>query len=637
MQKKQLTPSSIIFAIGAIIILVATFWLQVRYLMWGDWDYDEGFYLLVAHLIDKGFAPYREISMSEPPMMVWSVDLPLQLFGSVWGMRFAMVCFTLIGVAATIWLGRMLDSPATALIAGALLAFNYSFFVSGRGVDAGVSSTSLALLAMGLALYYRTSDKKLWLLLSAIAMAASFLIKIYMAVAVLMIALTLIFHPFPKNPNRNVWASIWQERKRLLSDYLIWSATLFFCIFTIYVAYGFSDLLEQTVLFHLQKSAAYPYNLGFNLAKVGGVFVKQPLLSLLGGYGLLLSIYRFKKNGWFFLSWTLLTLIFLMIFNPLRGKHLIMLYPLVAILAGSALNHTFSFWYSQPKTATPIKWALRIAAPILLIFLLVEIVTPFQRLAKPVKPFIGDDQQPIVAALQQFTSPNDCIVTDDPYLAIAADRMPPPWLSNLSYARFESGSLDTQDLIEITNQYGCQAIVPTFARLKSRRDFYDLAKAHYLRVWVVNGAEIMLGKPLTQANPTIPLYANFSNQVELIGADWVESNSDESRQAHISLYWRKLEQPFTQNYKIFVQLRDATGQTLINADHEAFGGLVPTQSWRIDTITKDTNRLLISENVEPGRYALYIGLYDPATLERLPIINDHSAENAAIIPDIVIQ
>jgi hypothetical protein len=123
----------------------------------------------------------------------------------------------------------------------------------------------------------------------------------------------------------------------------------------------------------------------------------------------------------------------------------------------------------------------------------------------------------------------------------------------------------------------------------------------------------------------------------LIGLDWVESHSDQSRQAHVSLYWRKLEEPFIQNYKIFIQLRDASGQTLSGADHEVFNGLVPTQSWRVDTITKDTNRLPIPENVRPGRYALYVGLYDSATLERLPIIHDNSGENAAIIPDIVIQ
>src|SRR5262245_28653371 len=55
--------------VGAILILWLVFWLRLQNLMVSNWDYDQGFYLLVAHLMDRGFAPYREIHMSEPPGM----------------------------------------------------------------------------------------------------------------------------------------------------------------------------------------------------------------------------------------------------------------------------------------------------------------------------------------------------------------------------------------------------------------------------------------------------------------------------------------------------------------------------------------------------------------------------------------
>jgi hypothetical protein len=60
------------------------------------------------------------------------------------------------------------------------------------------------------------------------------------------------------------------------------------------------------------------------------------------------------------------------------------------------------------------------------------------------------------------------------------------------------------------------------------------------------------------------------------------------------------------------------------------------QLWRVNTIFKDTNRLDWPAELGPGPYTFYVGLYDPATLERLPIEGDTSGENAAIIPGITV-
>src|SRR5688572_3314578 len=53
-----------------ILILWLVFWLRLQNLMVSEWGYDQGYYLLVAHLMDRGFAPYREIHMDQPPGMV---------------------------------------------------------------------------------------------------------------------------------------------------------------------------------------------------------------------------------------------------------------------------------------------------------------------------------------------------------------------------------------------------------------------------------------------------------------------------------------------------------------------------------------------------------------------------------------
>lgn len=612
------------FACAVIVILSTTFWLRTQYLLWSDWGYDQGFYLLVAHLMAKGFAPYQQIHMSEPPLMVWSVDLPLQWFGSLWGMRFAMVGFTLVGMAALIRMGQLLDGRLTGLIAGGLLVFDTYFF--GTGVDPGLPSVSLALVSIVMALEYRASKNLTWLLLSGVLLAGSFLLKLYMVVAIPVIGLIIYLTHLDRYQS---WS---QLKAPFLKDTLIWAGTVSLCMLMVYTIYGLPTLLTQTVLFHLYKSAAYVYDIKFNAAVLWKFIADRGFIWIIALYALGRGVTQPKKFGWIMFGWLFFSLIFLLLFNPLRVKHLILLVPFGALLAGLALSHLITFAQNPNHS---VNWLVRSVGIVLFISLLTYQAVTFIQLNKRVKPVVSEGKQPIVEMLRQFTAPTDCIITDDPYIAIDSDRMPPPWLSNLSYARFESNSLAEQDLFEITNNHNCQVVVPTFDRLKnSNRTYYDWTKGEYLRTWVVDGKEIMLAKPLTQVTPTIPLYAEFQNQVTLLGIDWIKSEKFVDNQRYISLYWQTL-QPFDRNYKIFVQLRNTQGQTVASADHEAFNGLVPTKVWPVDSIIKETNTIIIPDDIAPGQYSLYVGLYDPTTLERLPIVNDTSGENAAVIANVI--
>jgi 4-amino-4-deoxy-L-arabinose transferase-like glycosyltransferase len=619
MFKPNYKPKQLLFW-GAIITLAATFALQLKFLLWGQWTYDEGFYFLVVRLMDKGYMPYHELHMSEQPLMAWSAYAAHWLWNSIWGMRFLMVGYALISVAALIAIGRVLNGPLAGLLAGLLLVAHYEFFYDSRLVNPETTSTALALVAIALLLRYCTSGKRYLLILSALALAGSFLFKLFMVIALPLAALILAFYP----------AGL-KEKKRIATDYAIWFGLMVVIVLIAWMMVGLSGLIEQSVLFYLNRNVAYAYNLPANLKTIWNLLSPWPILSLLALVGLGVAVYQFKSWGWLVLSWTLLTFLFLLTFTPLRSKHLSMLMPLVALLPALGLSQLITWWLRQTETLP--KWGGAIIFILLAIALTREMATPFNRLVKPVKPLLEGSPQIVAQGLAEYTAPNDCLITDDPYLAYVSGRLPPPWLSNVSYARFESGSLTLAELQDITTQSGCQVAAPLFDRLKNGLPgYYEWLKLNYLRIWVVEGANIMLGKPLTQASPAIPAYANFNNLVELIGLDWIE---DESGQRYLTLYWRG-QQRADQSYKIFVHVRNEAGQTIANADHEVYGGLLPTQLWPINGgILKDT--IALHSDIPPGRYTLYIGLYQPQTLERLPIINDASGENAAIAPGIVVD
>ena len=85
----------------------------------------------------------------------------------------------------------------------------------------------------------------------------------------------------------------------------------------------------------------------------------------------------------------------------------------------------------------------------------------------------------------------------------------------------------------------------------------------------------------------------------------------------IALTWHLVEQvhrPWT----VFLHLVDQEGRIVAQHDAQPLAGRVPTDAWVPGDWFRDEHRLLL-RNVAPGTYHLRIGLFDPATTERLGV------------------
>jgi hypothetical protein len=79
-------------------------------------------------------------------------------------------------------------------------------------------------------------------------------------------------------------------------------------------------------------------------------------------------------------------------------------------------------------------------------------------------------------------------------------------------------------------------------------------------------------------------------------------------------------------YKVFVHLVNGAGQLVAQRDGEPAGGLRPTNTWSPgDTIT-DRVGLYLPPGTPPGDYELLVGMYEPSTLERLPVLDAKGQE-----------
>ncbi len=120
----------------------------------------------------------------------------------------------------------------------------------------------------------------------------------------------------------------------------------------------------------------------------------------------------------------------------------------------------------------------------------------------------------------------------------------------------------------------------------------------------VKGRPHYFGAP----SPSFKADARFGAVAQLVGYDF--SNR------RIVLYWRASASTET-SYKIFLHLIDSGGKLIAQRDQIPGVGAFPTTSWVAGEYLVDVYDI----DAPPGEYTIRVGMYDPATNLRLPVLD----------------
>ena len=152
------------------------------------------------------------------------------------------------------------------------------------------------------------------------------------------------------------------------------------------------------------------------------------------------------------------------------------------------------------------------------------------------------------------------------------------------------------------------------------------------------GVFVFLSRPYPQPVPTEPsvmVNANFDDLIELGGYSLDLGAIAPDGTVQLGLYWRPGTSQLVKAYKVFVQLRNEEGQMAAQADHYIFENLLTASTLAQMTAQgewlRDTADLPLPQGLTSGTYRLLVGLYDPDTFERVPLVADQSGENAVIL------
>jgi hypothetical protein len=148
-----------------------------------------------------------------------------------------------------------------------------------------------------------------------------------------------------------------------------------------------------------------------------------------------------------------------------------------------------------------------------------------------------------------------------------------------------------------------------------------------LRQWMPSGmAGSAPAGATSAADEAVPLALDFEDGVHLIGYDLSAEQLAAGETLYLTLYWRARE-PVSQRYKVFTHLlgevyhAESGGFVWAQQDNEPANGARPTSTWRSGEVIADAYALLVDPGAPAGSYTIEIGMYDPATLARLAVLD----------------
>ena len=154
----------------------------------------------------------------------------------------------------------------------------------------------------------------------------------------------------------------------------------------------------------------------------------------------------------------------------------------------------------------------------------------------------------------------------------------------------------------------------------------QLLRRNAAPVWAEDGVTVFRAEGLQYDLPTapdVPLNAQLADTLRLTGYSRELSPAG----LRLVLFWDVLSS-LPGDYTTFVHLRNSAGQTVAQLDAQPLAGDYPTSRWQPGETVIDELLLPLPSDLPPNNYRLLLGMYRWDTLERLPVQNDTSDENA---------
>ena len=127
-----------------------------------------------------------------------------------------------------------------------------------------------------------------------------------------------------------------------------------------------------------------------------------------------------------------------------------------------------------------------------------------------------------------------------------------------------------------------------------------------------------MSRPRLWAAPPIAhrLQAELGDVARLLGYALDRAEAKAGERLRLTLYWEALGTPQV-SYTVFTHVIDGEGRVWGQQDNAPQQGQAPTTGWLPGEVVVDEYTMPVPAQTPPGSYTIEVGMYDPATGQRL--------------------
>jgi len=118
--------------------------------------------------------------------------------------------------------------------------------------------------------------------------------------------------------------------------------------------------------------------------------------------------------------------------------------------------------------------------------------------------------------------------------------------------------------------------------------------------------------------------ARLADKVELLGYSLDRTAAAPGETLRLTLIWRCLSE-MESSWTVFTHLLDTGGQVRGQKDNPPMNGRYPTTLWVPGEVVVDEYDIVVNQDAVPGQYVIEVGMYDPQTMQRLPVFDPMGA------------
>jgi len=421
---------------------------------------DEGFHLMWAMLLDKGYALYSEIWIDQPPLLTYILATSFRFLGYKVGVaRYIILLFSGMLIWTAFQYLRTLWGKQYAIAGVLLIIMLPNYLILSITIRQTIPNLAFAVLALFLLTKWHQAHNYAWLIGSAVALAASVLTKLYTGFLAPIFAIGIWVGAQGQLQNKKLWY-------QALFPVLLWG--VIFCAVLAVCGIVFIGVgnLDHLVAVHLVKNNTAEKLSDFTIAEHMKRSYSFLYLALVGSVALL------RKKQWLALypiAWIIAAYVMLSFYYPVWSHYKPLIDVPLALLGAYAVVTAFQFLKQvimrfRPYFSSSPQQLIQLAA-------LVGLIALFFRLPKGLgvleaKPSLSGsglnmntNDVKFFELMVDYASQTEWVVTDMPMYAFRARLPVPPNLALISQSRIDTGFITDQEIIETIQEYNPEQVL----------------------------------------------------------------------------------------------------------------------------------------------------------------------------------